>query len=99
MEEGIQVFDQSELSCTVKKEGENKEEQDCMGSIFNIDVLPGLRSLSLVMNEIICRKREAIFTGNTVRCRGIGNVALVPDDNMGLRGERGPTSPLLPEIH
>lgn len=33
------------------KKGENEEGQDCMGPVFSIDLLSGLRSLSLVMNE------------------------------------------------
>lgn len=72
----------------MKKEEENEEGQDCMESLFNIDLLSGLSSLSLVMNETMCRDREAIFTGDVVRCRGIRKVALVPDGNVGLSGKR-----------
>lgn len=72
----------------MKKEEENEEEQDYMESIFNIDLLSGLRPLSLVMSKTTCRDREAIFTGNVVRCRGIKNVALVLDGNVGLSGKR-----------
>lgn len=68
-----------------------------MGFVFNLDL--GLKSLSLVMNNISCRNQEAIFTRNMVRCSGIRNVALVPDDNVGLRVERGSTSPLLHKVH
>lgn len=56
MKEGIQVFSQSELihkggvGCMVKK-GDDEAGQDCMGPVFGIDLLSGLRSLSLVMNE------------------------------------------------
>lgn len=34
-----------------------------------------------------------------VRCRGIRNVALAPDDNVGLRVEKGATSPRLHKIY
>ena len=71
----------------MKKEEENEEGQDYM-SIFNIDLLSGLRPLSLVMSETTCRDREAIFTGNVVGCRGIKNVAFVLDGNVGLSGKR-----------
>lgn len=69
----------------VKKKEENEEGQDSMGSVLNIDLLSGVRSLNLVMSETTCRNREAIFIGNIVKCRGIRRVALVPDGNVGLR--------------
>lgn len=39
----------------MRKEDGNEEGQDCMGSVFNIDLLSGLRSLSLVTNKLACR--------------------------------------------
>lgn len=88
-----------EWGCMVKKKEENEEGQDSIGSVLNIDLLSGIRSLNLVMNKTTCRNREAIFIGNMVKCRGIRSVALVPDDNVGLRMERGLTSSLLHRIY
>lgn len=83
----------------VKKKEENEEGQDCMGSVLNIDLLSGIRSSNLVMNESTCRNREAVFIGNMVKCWCIRSVALVPDDSMGLRVERALTSSLLRRMH